>query len=137
MLESLKQFNGQLGEGATLSANISKLTPKEISRGINNFVQDKRLGIGRGFHKGKGWDSHGISLQPRAPARSPLAPCLRGARCLQTVPACALAAPLPLGALWVCWGLAARGSQRQEWMRRRVTFRGRAASRTIRVAIPP
>mmetsp|Transcript_56902 Transcript_56902/g.130270 ORF Transcript_56902/g.130270 Transcript_56902/m.130270 type:complete len:82 (+) Transcript_56902:27-272(+) len=60
MLESLKQFNGQLGEGATLSANISKLTPKEISRGINNFVQDKRLGIGRGFHKGKGWDSHGV-----------------------------------------------------------------------------
>ena len=74
MLESLKLFNGQLGEGATLSANIRNLSPKEISRGINNFVQDKRLGIGRGFHKGKGWDSHGISPQPRAPARPLLAP---------------------------------------------------------------
>jgi len=88
MLESLKQFNGQLGEGATLSANIKNLTPKEISRGIINFVQDKRLGIGRGFHKGKGWDSKGISPQPRAPARPLLALLACGGH---TVPVRALA----------------------------------------------
>lgn len=59
MLESLKQFNGQLGDGSTLAQNIDKLSPKAISRGIENYYQNMRLGIGRGVHKGKGWNSHG------------------------------------------------------------------------------
>jgi hypothetical protein len=59
MIESLKQFNGQLGDGSALSQNIEKLSPKAISRGIENYYQNMRLGIGRGVHKGKGWNSHG------------------------------------------------------------------------------
>lgn len=63
MLQTLKlSFSGELGSGDSLANNIQKLSSKQISEGIENFYEGKRLGIGRGFHSGKGWNSHGEEL---------------------------------------------------------------------------
>jgi len=62
MLSTLKQWNGQLGDGEQLADNIQKLSPHDISKGIENYYKDMRLGIrrsGSNLHQGKGWNSHG------------------------------------------------------------------------------